>query len=114
MTGPKIANWYSVRFDEFSVYCDGSPPESEPWSDQFAWGDIVRVCFLTGSLFESDTLYFFTSRREESYVIPTEADGGQALVSELLHRELFPAEMMLEALRTEGKLFCWPPVEAGC
>ena len=108
---PKLAEWYHVHFDDRAVYRDVAPPGAEPWSDEFAWGDVVRVCFLTGSLFESDELYIFTSMREESYVVPTEAAGGQALVDELLRRELFSTEMMIEAVGTEGQLFCWPPVE---
>jgi hypothetical protein len=106
-----LAEWYRVGFDERAVYRDVAPPGGEPWSDHFGWDDIVRVCFITGSLFESDELYIFTSTREESYVIPTEAEGGQAVVDELLRRELFSAEMMIEAVTTEGQLFCWQPVD---
>jgi hypothetical protein len=73
---------YRVDFDERAVYRDVALPGGEPWSDHFAWGDVVRVCFLTGSLFESDELYIITSTREESYVIPTEAEGGRAIVDE--------------------------------
>ncbi|MEO6061844.1 MAG: hypothetical protein ABIQ99_07905 [Thermoflexales bacterium] len=60
----------------------------------------------------SDDLYVFTSRREESYLIPTDADGGSALVGELIRRGLFPPDLMLEAVQTEGTLFCWPSESA--
>ena len=106
-----LTDWYRVYFDDLAVHRDVAPPGRDPWSDEFAWADIVRVCFKTGSLFESDELYIFTRKRDESYLIPTEAGGGRELVDELIRRELFAAEMMLEAVTTEGKLFCWPPAE---
>src|SRR5687768_1450155 len=105
----KLSQWYRVHFDDRAVYRNVTPPGGEPWSDEFAWDKVVRVCFHTGSLFESDELYIFTSEREESYLIPTEADGGKELVDELIHRDLFPAELMLEVVTTEGELRCWPP-----
>lgn len=106
-----IDQWYQVRFDERAVYRNVTPPGGQPWSDEFAWKDVIRVCFHTGSLFESDELYIFTSTRPESYLIPTEAAGGSDLVNELLHRHLFSPEMMCQAVLTQDELFCWPPAE---
>jgi hypothetical protein len=106
---PALADWYHVRYDEDAVHRDVAPANRAPWSDRFDWVDVVRVCFMTGDGLTSDELYVFTSRREESYLIPTDADGGSALVGELIHRGLFPADLMLEAVTTEGRLFCWPP-----
>lgn len=105
----EITEWYQVRFDQRAVYRNAAPPGGQPWSDEFAWNDVIRVCFHTGNLFESDELYIFTSTRPESYLIPTEAAGGSDLVNELMERKLFPAEMMCQAVLTEGELFCWPP-----
>jgi hypothetical protein len=103
-----LEQWYQVSFDDRAVYRNVAPPGSQPWSDACTWEKIVRVCFRTGSLFESDEVYIFSSEREESYLIPTEAGGGRELVDELMRRGLFPAELMLEAMATEGQLFCWP------
>jgi hypothetical protein len=101
--------WFRVRCDEHGLTFGASPPGGVSWSEEIAWGDIVRVCYLTGGMFESDELYLFTTGRAESYVIPTEANGGKELVDALLGRGLFSPDLMLEAVATEGELFCWPP-----
>ena len=101
--------WFRVRCDEHGLTFGASPPGGVSWSEEIAWGDIVRVCYLTGGPFESDELYLFTTGRAESYVIPTEANGGKELVDALLGRGLFSPDLMLEAVATEGELFCWPP-----
>ena len=110
---PTLADWYHVRFDETTVHRDVAPTGGPPWTDGFEWADVIRSCFMAGDWLTSDELYIFTSRREESYLIPTDADGGSALVGELIRRGLFPAELMLEALKTEGRLVCWPSETAG-
>ena len=107
----KLSEWYHIHFDDRVVYRQVWPPAGEAWADQFAFDDIVRVCFLTHDLFTSDELYIFTSGRAESYQIPTEADGGRELLDELVGRKLFPAEMLIEAVTTEEQLFCYPPAE---
>jgi hypothetical protein len=110
----ELSDWYKVSFDDRVVRREVSPPDGEAWVDEFAWADVVRVCFKTGSAFESDEVYVFTSERPESYVVPTEADGGRALVEEIVRRDLFAAELMVEAARTtEPAIYCWPPVEGG-
>jgi hypothetical protein len=106
-----IHDWYCVRFDSEHVYRDVRPPGGEPWSDCFSWASIVRVCFLTRGLYDSDELYVFTSDRPESYLMPTEADGTHALIDELIHRKLFPPDLMIQAVSTENELFCWPTAD---
>ncbi len=54
-------------------------------------------------------LYIFTSQRPESYVIPTEADGGGALWNEIFDRGLFDPELTIQAATSDSGLFCWPP-----
>ena len=108
---PKLAEWYHVDFDENNIYRRVEPPERAAWSDQLGWNDIERVCFAAGDLFDSDELWFFLTGRESGYVIPTEADGGKALVNEVLRRNLIPAMLMIQAASSVDKLFCWPPVE---
>lgn len=107
-----VSEWYRVSFDENLVYQDVAPPGGTAWKDQFAWTDVIRICFYTGGLFESDAFYVFTSLRAESHVIPTEAQGGQDFLAQLMERNLFPAELLLEAAQTEGEYFCWPPIES--
>lgn len=100
--------WYHVLFDENTVFLDVNPPGGEGWKDQFQWNDIIRVCFLVGDLWMSDEIYIFTNKRPESYVIPTEANGGPEFWGEIIHRNLFDAELAIKiATATEG-LYCWP------
>ena len=60
----------------------------------------------------SDGIYVFTSERPESYVIPTEASGGQDFWFEILRRQLFDAKLAGEAAASRGGLYCWPPQES--
>jgi hypothetical protein len=107
----ELSHWFHVRFDEHRVYRNVSPPGKPAWSDQFAWSDVVRVCFEAGDFLESDSLYIFTRQRPESYVIPMEAEGGQALLDEIIRRKLFPAELAIRAATATEGLFCWPEGE---
>jgi len=51
------------------------------------------------------------NQREESYVIPSEADGGPEFWSEVIRRGLFDAELAIEkATQSEG-FACYPPEE---
>ncbi len=104
----ELGDWFHVSFDEAGVRRQVNPPGKEPWSDGFAWEDVVRVCLKAGDLFESDELYIFTRQRPESYVIPTEAEGGLALLGELVKRGLFDAQMAIEAATATEGLWCWP------
>jgi hypothetical protein len=105
--------WYRVFCDDFGIHRDVAPPGGDAWSDEVAWSDIVRVCFKPGGIFESDEFYVFSSKRDASYVIPTEASGGGDLVGALVRRDLFSAELLIEAMASEDGLFCWPPVGGG-
>ena len=104
-----IGDWYRVRYDEHGVYRDVRPPNGERWEDSFAWTTVIRVCFIAHGLFDSDELFVFTSERDESYQMPTEADGTLDLIDELIRRGLIPATVMIEAALSEDQLFCWPP-----
>jgi hypothetical protein len=97
----ELSDWYRVRFDDRAVYREAAPPGRDVWADEFAWADLVRVGFKTASLFESDELFFFTSKRAESYLIPVDARGGKELVDEVIRRGLIPPAMMIEAATTE-------------
>jgi hypothetical protein len=107
-----LDRWFHVTFDDQRVYLRAEPPARAPWAQQFAWSVIERIGFKAEGLFASDGIYVFTSQRPESYVIPTEAEGGAALWSEILRRDLFDPRLALEAMRSPGGLFVWPPDES--
>jgi hypothetical protein len=100
--------WYKIEFNEMAVRRQVSPPNAEGWTDSFYWHDIIRVCYQAGDFLESDEVFIFTNQREESYQIPTEAEGCSALMGELAKRGLFPLESLLEAMQHSGELYCHP------
>ena len=104
-----LKEWYFVTFDDRSVHIRAEPPGAEAWSQSFAWDNVIRVCFKAEDIFVSDGIYVFTSERPESYVIHTEASGGQDFWSEVLRRKLFDAGLAIEAAGSTGGLYCWPP-----
>ncbi len=107
----KLADWYNVSFDDTCVCRDVRPPGGEAWKDQFEWKDVIRVCFQAGDLYSSDEIYIFVKNREESYLIPTEANGGSELWGAIIDRGLFDAELAIKiASDTEGELYCWPEI----
>jgi hypothetical protein len=108
-----LETWYHVSFDENKVFRDVSPPGGEAWKDEFLWEDIIRICFKPSDFLSSDEIYIFTSERPESYLIPTEADGGSDLWGEIIERNFFDAELAIEAATsTEPEaLYCWPKDE---
>ena len=104
-----MGTWFRVTFDEEYVRLDVAPPARDPWTAQFAWTSVVRVCFKAEGLEASDGVYVFTSSRPESYAIPVEAAGGADFWSEIIRRRLFDAELAIEAATASEGLFCWPP-----
>jgi hypothetical protein len=108
---PDVSEWFTVQWDDKSVSLDARPPSRKPWTANFKWSDIQRVCFKAEDITCSDGICVFTSDRPESWVIPTEAKGGQDFLNELIERELFDAELLIKAsCATEG-IFCWTPSE---
>lgn len=105
---PPLREWYSVRFDASAIALQVNPPNGVAWEETIEWERIIRVCFKTGDWSESDAIYIFTDERPESYVIPTEAEDGQALWCKILERKLFDAEIAIEASTTANELFCSP------
>lgn len=104
-----LREWYSVCFDDSAIALQVNPPNGIAWKETIQWERIIRVCFQTGDWSESDVIYLFTDERPESYVIPTEAEGGQALWYKILEQELFDAELAIAAATTTNELFCFPP-----
>ncbi|HEU4670724.1 MAG TPA: hypothetical protein VFR91_08440 [Dyella sp.] len=105
----RLDSWFHVTFDDVHVHLDVHPPGRPAWQDAFGWDAIVRVCFRDEGPYASDGLYIFTTLRPESFVIPTEADGGEAFFVALFERGYFPAEVFRKAVAsTDGGLYCWP------
>lgn len=108
---PELEEWFLVRFDSDEITLEVSPPNRQSWMAKIKWKQINRVCFNAGDLYNSDDIYLFTDEREESYSIPTEANGGSALWEEILKRNLFDAELAIQAATSTNKLFCCPAIE---
>ena len=104
-----LDEWFFVQFDDIEFTMEGHPPGGEAWKVSINWADIIRICFKPGDLFDQDEIYIFTKHRPESYVIPTEASGALKLWSEIIQRELFDAQLAIEAATKGEGLYCWPP-----
>jgi hypothetical protein len=107
----ELREWFRVRVSDLGIHLDVSPPNRAAWQANIAWSEIVRVCYKAEDGLISDGWYFFTKHRPESYVVPVEADGGQAVLDELLKRKLFDAELATRAACAVNESFCWPPVQ---
>jgi hypothetical protein len=103
-----VETWYRVRFDDTGLHRAVQPPGGDAWSDSLAWTEIERVCLEMEGFLGSDTIHLFARHRPESYAIPTAAEGGPALIGELVRRGLFDGQLAIQAATSEG-LFCWPP-----
>ena len=108
----KLENWYFVTWDNEYIYRKVSPPGHEHWNDKFRWADIVRICFEANDYLLSDNIYFFTSERDESYVIAIEARGGSELWKIVLDKGLFDPEFYLQEATSMGGIVCWPPTNS--
>lgn len=104
---PLHERWF-VTFDDRMIHLRFEPPGGEKWSEDLPWDSITRICFHAADFTRSDGIYLFTSRRPESYAIPTEGCGGNELWSEILRRKLFDHELAIEAMRSAEGVFCWP------
>ena len=110
MSGMSLKEWFKVAIDELGFSLDVRPPGGEPWTARILWSDVVRVCLKPEGLELSDGIYVFVRQRPESYVIPTEAEGGSELLFALADHGLFKHELIVEAMTGSG-LYCWPPVD---
>ncbi len=106
-----LSEWFLVQFDDNTIQLKVNPPSKESWEAQIEWKRITRVCFNAGDLYTGDDIDIFTDERPESFLIPTEANGGDALWEEIIRRKLFDAEKAIEAVSSTNKLVCCPPIE---
>ncbi|HUT93198.1 MAG TPA: hypothetical protein VMY37_27285 [Thermoguttaceae bacterium] len=106
-----VSEWFEVTFDSETVRIRAAPPGREPWEQEFRWDEVQKVCFAP-EFPGPDGIFVFTSRRPESYAIPSEAEGGIDFWGEIIRRGLFDAELAIKAAFAEEGLFCWPPDDA--
>lgn len=104
----KLENWFFVTWDDEYIYRNVSPPGKDAWNDKFKWADIKCICFEATDYMYSDDLYFFTTNRPESYVIPADARGGSELWEQVIARNLFDAQLAIRAATSAEGMFCWP------
>jgi hypothetical protein len=105
----RLSEWYEVSYDKTYVYRNVNPPkDGEAWDDKFRWEDIIIICFNRGDYMITDEIYIFTNQREESYVIPTECEGGAEFWGEIVRRELFDPQLAIDvAIGKTDDLVCW-------
>ena len=108
---PGPDEWFRVQFDEANISLNVNPPNRSPWAAQIKWERIIRICFNAGDLENPDEIYIFTDERPESYLIPIAASGGDALWDEIIHRDLFDAEVAIQGMSSTTRLFCCPAIE---
>jgi hypothetical protein len=97
-----------VRCDAAALYVHARPPGGQSWIVAIPWTDITRVGFEARGYAASDGIHLCTADRPSGFRVPIEAEGGQALWAELLHRGLFDAGLAVQALRAWQGFFWWP------
>jgi len=107
----KLDEWFHVSFDERAIYWKVDPPGKKSWTEQVGWSHIKCVCFKANDLYESDEILLFTDIRPESYVIPTEAEGGETILPELIDRKLYDAGLAIKAASLTEGMLCYPDLE---
>lgn len=108
-----LSELLSVQFDDVRVkllVLDRLDPE---WNQDFAWGDITRVCFKDEGLYASDSILVQLNGRERPVAVPSEAKGGSEFFGALTERGYFPEEVRRRAIgETGGGIHCWPPLDS--
>ena len=107
-----IDTWFHVKFDEEFIDIHLHPPGGEEQRGRIGWDSIVRVCFRPADFLGSDEILIFVEGKEESYLIPVEADGGFELWDQIIDREIFDAELAIKlATSSDEEFHCWPSSE---
>ncbi|MFW9804112.1 MAG: hypothetical protein ACFFFC_15735 [Candidatus Thorarchaeota archaeon] len=107
-----LSTWFHVKFNEEFIDVHIHPPEREESRARIRWDEIIRVCFRPADFLGTDEILIFVEGQEPSYLIPMEADGGLALWSQILDRELFDAKLAINlASSSDEQYHCWPSLE---
>jgi hypothetical protein len=104
----ELAEWFVVEWDNEEVRISATPTGMKAWEQKFLWGNVIRICYQVESFEVSDAIYIFTSKRPESYVIPTEASGGSEFWNEILDRGLFDPRLAISIASAKEGIYCWP------
>ena len=40
----QVLDWFSVTFDDTTVVLRAHPSGQEPWTQQFTWDSVIRIC----------------------------------------------------------------------
>ncbi|MGY5852687.1 MAG: hypothetical protein RTU92_03890 [Candidatus Thorarchaeota archaeon] len=108
----ELSDWFHVTINDEHIQLRVEPPGGKGYKASIAWKSIIRVCFIPGDFMTTDEIYIFVQERPESYVIPTEADGGLDVWNAIIEKGLFDAELAIKvASEIDGKLHCWPQDE---
>ncbi|MBU1281802.1 MAG: hypothetical protein KJ989_06195 [Gammaproteobacteria bacterium] len=106
-----VSDWYQVSFNAFQISISAQPPGKDSWEQSVNWESIIRVLWQGEGGIISDGIYLFTSERSESYVIATDARGGESFVKELINRKYFSSQKFSEAVLQPYGSYCWPENE---
>lgn len=106
-----IEKWFQVTFDEIKITITANPPGRNSWQQTLEWDNLIRVIFQGEGGYSSDTLFLFSSLRPESYVIPTDAKGGQELIDKLIAKGIFNSKNFTDAVLSPYGIYCWPEDE---
>jgi hypothetical protein len=104
-----IGDWFLVTCDDIGATLKAEPPGQDAWEQGFTWDSVERLCFKDEGLALSDAFYVFTSLRDEAFLVPVEAQGGELFWDKIQEIGLFPAEISGRAVQsTDGGFYCWP------
>jgi hypothetical protein len=104
-----LNTWFHVTIDGAFIDIHLHPPGGEEQRSRIKWDSIVRVCFRPADFLGSDEILIFVEGKEESYLVPVEADGGFELWDQIIDRELFDAELAIKlATSSDEEFHCWP------
>ncbi|MHA2118035.1 MAG: hypothetical protein ACW98J_03870 [Candidatus Thorarchaeota archaeon] len=107
-----LDTWFHVTFDEKFIGIHINPPEREESRARIKWDEIMRVCFRPADFLGSDEILIFVEGKEESYLIPVEADGGFELWDQIIDRELFDAQLAIKlATSSDEEFHYWPSMD---
>jgi hypothetical protein len=103
-----LDEWFTVVFDSKSITLNARPAGRPPWTQMFKWNEIAKILFVGEGGLVSDGIYFFTTQRPKSFVVPTDASGGNELMQELIARKYFDSPRFTEVLLSPNGAYWWP------
>jgi|GEM_PF-6890186 len=103
--GP-VSKWYHIEWNDERILLDVQ--SERPWRAEIPWESIRSICLdMAANPHHSNTIYIWVDGREPSFPVAFDADNGWELVQQLPKRDLFPPELLVEAMGGVGKTFCY-------